>query len=146
MLLFDHPFIIKLLQTFSGEQNVYFLMETALGGDLHSVYLTNALHGSNRHAQFYAAGILLALEHIHSRKVAYRDLKPENVFLSANGFVKLVNFGLAKVVNGRTYTIVGTPEYLAPEIIGAFGHNHAVDWWAFGIFIFECLSGIFPCM
>lgn len=144
MLLFDHPFIIKLLQTFSGEQNVYFLMETALGGDLHSVYLTNALHGSNRHAQFYAAGILLALEHIHSRKVAYRDLKPENVFLSANGFVKLVNFGLAKVVNGRTYTIVGTPEYLAPEIIGAFGHNHAVDWWAFGIFIFECLSGKTP--
>eukprot|EP00439_Symbiodinium_sp_Y106_P086385 s101_g32.t3 len=144
MLLFDHPFIIKLLQTFSGEQNVYFLMETALGGDLHSVYLTNALHGSNRHALFYAACILLALEHIHSRKVAYRDLKPENVFLSSIGFVKLVNFGLAKVVNGRTYTIVGTPEYLAPEIIGAFGHNHAVDWWAFGIFIFECLSGKTP--
>ena len=141
MLMFDHPFVIKLLQTFGGEQNVYFLMETALGGDLYSVYLKNALHGSNRHAQFYSAGLVLALEHIHNRKVAYRDLKPENVFLSGTGYVKLVNFGLAKVVSGRTYTIVGTPEYLAPEIIGAFGHNQAVDWWAFGIFVFECLAG-----
>mmetsp|Transcript_3242 Transcript_3242/g.7663 ORF Transcript_3242/g.7663 Transcript_3242/m.7663 type:complete len:807 (+) Transcript_3242:31-2451(+) len=144
MLMFDNAFLIKLLQTFAGDQTLYFLMETALGGDLYSVYLKNFLHGSNRHAQFYTAGLVMALEYIHNRKVAYRDLKPENVFLAQNGYVKLVNFGLAKVVSGRTYTIVGTPEYLAPEIIGVFGHNQGVDWWALGIFLFECLAGRTP--
>ncbi|CAL1163252.1 unnamed protein product [Cladocopium goreaui] len=144
MLMLDSSFIISLFQTFTGNEKLYFLMETALGGDLYSVYVKNALHGSQAHAQFYSALMVLALEHIHGKRVAYRDLKPENVFLSATGYVKLVEFSLAKVVHGRTYTIVGTPEYLAPEMIGVSGHNQAVDWWALGIFIFELLAGQTP--
>eukprot|EP00434_Breviolum_minutum_P038104 symbB.v1.2.033790.t1/scaffold4247.1/size72962/2 len=102
MLMLDSSFIISLCQTFTGNQMLYFLMETALGGDLYSVYVKNALHGSERHAHFYSALVILALEHIHGKSVAYRDLKPENVFLSATGYVKVVEFSLAKVVNGRT--------------------------------------------
>ncbi|CAK9059427.1 cGMP-dependent protein kinase egl-4 (Egg-laying defective protein 4), partial [Durusdinium trenchii] len=144
MMMLDSSFTISLFQTFTGEQMLYFLMETALGGDLYTAYLKNALHGSQRHAVFYSALVVLALEHLHGKKVAYRDLKPENVLLSSTGYVKLVDFSLAKVVIGRTYTIVGTPEYLAPEMIGVSGHNQAVDWWALGIFIFELLSGQTP--
>ncbi|CAJ1419167.1 unnamed protein product [Effrenium voratum] len=144
MMKLDHSFIVKLLQTFQGKQMLYFLMEPALGGDLYTCYLKQSLHGSNSHALFYSASMLLALDHMHQKKVAYRDLKPENVLLGATGYVKLMEFSLAKVVVGRTYTIVGTPEYLAPEIIGVTGHNQAADWWSFGIFIFELLAGKTP--
>ncbi len=84
---------------------------------------------------FYASEIVLALEYLHSPKlnVVYRDLKPENVLLDREGHVKITDFGFAKILKNRTWTLCGTPEYLAPEIIQSKGHNKAVDWWALGI-------------
>lgn len=94
-------------------------------------------------ARFYAAEIALAIEYLHDvHGVAYRDLKPENILLDAEGHIKLVDFGFAKQLGKiETYTLCGTPEYLAPEVIQNSGHGLAVDWWALGIIIFEFLVG-----
>jgi serine/threonine protein kinase len=82
--------------------------------------------------------------HFHQRLIAYRDLKLENVLIDEVGYCKVVDLGFAKVVVDKTYTLVGTPEYLAPEIILSKGHNHAVDYWAFGVLSYELLVGHSP--
>jgi len=81
------------------------------------------------------------LEHIHSKRIIYRDLKPENILLTDVGGIKLTDMGLATVVTGKSYTTCGTPDYFAPEMVASIGHSHAVDWWTFGILIFELLAG-----
>jgi len=78
---------------------------------------------------------------LHSKKIVFRDLKPENLLLNESGHVKLTDMGLAKVILGKTYTTCGTPDYFAPELIASKGHTHAVDWWTLGILTFELLSG-----
>eukprot|EP01133_Synstelium_polycarpum_P006095 gene6095-7060_t len=99
---------------------------------------------SNGMAKFYAAEIILALEYLHKHNIVYRDLKPENLLLDNKGHIKITDFGFAKRVEDRTFTLCGTPEYLAPEIIQSKGHGKAVDWWALGILIFEMLAGYPP--
>ena len=82
---------------------------------------------------------------MHSKNVVYRDLKPENILINKNGYLKLTDFGFAKQLeNEKTYTLCGTPEYLAPEIILNKGHGKAVDWWTLGILLYEMLEGIDP--
>ena len=112
------------------------------GGEVFS-YLRRARRFNESTSQFYAAEIVLVLEFLHEREgVAYRDLKPENILIDAEGHLKLVDFGFAKRIDGReTYTLCGTPEYLAPEVIRNTGHGTAVDWWAFGILVYEFLVG-----
>lgn len=97
-------------------------------------------------AKFVAACVLEAFTYLHTRGIIYRDLKPENVYLTPNGYFKLGDFGLAKQMdgNGRTFSFVGTNEYIAPEIILNKGHTRAVDYWTFGIFIHELLCGQTP--
>jgi len=82
-----------------------------------------------------------AFAYLHARKIAHRDLKPENLLFYSDGFLKLVDFGFAKVIKDRSWTLCGTPEYLAPEIISNKGHNVGADWWTLGILIYEMLVG-----
>ncbi|KAJ2669591.1 cAMP-dependent protein kinase catalytic subunit [Coemansia sp. RSA 1085] len=138
-----HPFIVQLECTMQNERNLYMLMEYVPGGELFS-HLRRAGRFPDDVARFYAAEIVLALDYLHSMKIIWRDTKPENILLDAAGHVKLTDFGFAKRVEERTWTLCGTPEYLAPEIIQSKGHGKAVDWWALGILIFEMLAGYPP--
>jgi serine/threonine protein kinase len=123
---------------------LHFLLEAALGGELYSIYRRLQLHGSERHAKFYAAGVALALAHLHERSFVYRSIKPENVVLNSHGYPKLTDFDLAKFVVGKTFTTCGTPDYFAPELIASSGHSFPLDWWTLGVLIFELLSGSPP--
>ena len=95
-------------------------------------------------ALFYITEIVVALDFLHKNGVAYRDLKPENLMIANDGHLKITDFGFAKKITDRTFTLCGTPEYLAPEIILSLGHNEGVDWWAVGILLFEMLAGYPP--
>jgi serine/threonine protein kinase len=141
LMMTNSPFIIKLHETYNGAQSLYFLLEPALGGELYATYNRKGFHGSESHAKYYAAGTCLAFEHLHERRIIYRDLKPENLLLTEQGHIKLTDMGLAKFVIGKTYTTCGTPDYFAPELIASVGHTNAVDWWTLGILIFELMAG-----
>jgi cGMP-dependent protein kinase len=140
-LMCDSPFVVKLYETYNSDQHLYFLLELALGGELYATYNKKNLWGSEKCAKFYVAGTLFAFEHLHGKKIIFRDLKPENLLLNDKGHVKLTDMGLAKVVVGKTFTTCGTPDYFAPELIASKGHNLAVDWWTLGILTFELMSG-----
>ncbi|CAM1310911.1 PRKX (predicted) [Pycnogonum litorale] len=139
----QHPFIIDMIWTGHDDYRLYMLFEYACGGELFS-YLRNAGHFPSTTANFYSAEIVSALEYIHKKNIVYRDLKPENLLLDRDGHVKITDFGFSKRLGVRTWTLCGTPEYLAPEIIQSKGHNKAVDWWALGILIYEMLAGYPP--
>jgi protein kinase A len=95
--------------------------------------------------RFYAATVASCFEYLHNKNIIFRDLKPENLLISSDGYLKLTDFGFAKILNeGRTFTICGTPEYIAPEIILNQGHGKAADWWTLGILIYEMHTGIDP--
>jgi len=117
------------------------LLELALGGELYATYNKKQFWGKEEHAQFYVAGTTFAFDHLHGKKIVFRDLKPENLLMNDKGQVKLTDMGLAKVVVGKTNTTCGTPDYFAPEVIASKGHSHAVDWWTLGILSFELMIG-----
>lgn len=116
------------------------------GGEIFTLLRRERSFDESR-TQFYAAEILLGLECLHKEGIIYRDLKPENVVLDGEGHVKLTDFGLSKMFKSgenMAFSFCGTPEYLAPEIVRGAGYNFSVDWWSFGIIIYEMLSGINP--
>jgi len=139
-------FVVRLLGTYNRPQTLHLLMEPMLGGELFGTYHRHQLHGNEKHARYYTACVILAFADLHERSIAYRDLKPENLLLTDSGHVKLSDFGLAKFVFGKTFTLCGTPEYVAPEVISETGHGCAVDWWALGVLIFELMAGSTPFM
>lgn len=146
----ESPFVIRLYRTFKDEQFIFLLLEAALGSSLFEVMSKNPevlVQDSPRgaHTAFYVACAAAALEHLHDRHIVYRDLKPENVLLDSRGYAKLCDMGFARFVLGKTNTLAGTPEYMAPEMID-FPHSHDtnVDWWALGCLCFELISGQSP--
>lgn len=140
-----HPFVLRLHKTFKDQHKLYMLLDFVQGGELFSVLHTAKGDGvPDAQAKFYGAGVILALEHMHLKNVAYRDMKPENCLIDRQGYTKLVDFGFAKIIVGKAFTLCGTPEYLAPELVLAKGHTKAVDYWAFGVLLYEMVAGYSP--
>lgn len=140
-----HPFILRLFATYQDKNRLYMLLELVQGGELFTL-----LHNSENkrlpddHARFYAACVVDALHYLHDLSIVYRDLKPENLMIDTHGYIKVVDFGFAKKVTSQTFTLCGTPEYLAPELVLQKGHNRAVDYWAIGVLIYEMIRGHSP--
>jgi cGMP-dependent protein kinase len=140
MLQVDHPFIVKMVKSFKDRDRVYFLLEHVQGIDLFDgLRILN-----NENTKFYSACILMILEHLEEREIIYRDLKPENIMIDSDGYLKLIDFGTAKFIKGRTYTIIGTPHYMAPEVIKGIGYTYSADLWSLGIMIYEFVCGSVP--
>eukprot|EP01117_Protostelium_nocturnum_P004644 TRINITY_DN1683_c1_g1_i5.p1 TRINITY_DN1683_c1_g1~~TRINITY_DN1683_c1_g1_i5.p1 ORF type:complete len:848 (+),score=314.15 TRINITY_DN1683_c1_g1_i5:765-3308(+) len=163
----QHDFVVKMYYSFQSVDYLFLVMEYANGGDLFSLlYEQGAL--SEELARMYVAETVLALEYIHSLGIVHRDLKPDNLLIDHSGHIKLTDFGLSSVgfiddlmsampksrksmeikqnskEKRKLFSGVGTPDYLAPEILLGIGHSYPVDWWALGVVLFELLCGCPP--
>ncbi|XP_077087425.1 cGMP-dependent protein kinase 2 isoform X2 [Siphateles boraxobius] len=141
----NSPFIVKMYCTFKDNKYVYMLLEACLGGEIWSL-LRDRGSFDEYTAKFCVGCVTEAFDYLHNNGIIYRDLKPENLMLDTDGYVKLVDFGFAKKLKcgQKTWTFCGTPEYVAPEIILNKGHSLSVDFWSLGILIFELLTGSPP--
>lgn len=142
----NHPFIVKLNFSFQTQNELFLILQYCPGGDL-SEYLHVEKKFNEYKARIYGAEILLALEELHSKDIIFRDLKPDNVVLDEDGHALLTDFGLSKegVYDFKeTKSFCGSYAYLAPEMVQKSGHGKSVDWYLFGVFMYEMLVGIPP--
>lgn len=132
---------------FQNDHRIYFFLEFVRGGNLFD-HLCYKRRLDEDVVKFISAQVLVGLGYLHANKIIHRDLKPENVLMELDGYVKLADFGLAKFLkpNESTQSFCGTAEYLAPEILDMVGHGFAVDWWTFGVLIYEMITGRPPFM
>ncbi|KAM7361528.1 cAMP-dependent protein kinase catalytic subunit 2 isoform 2-T2 [Cochliomyia hominivorax] len=139
----NFPFLINLEFSTKDNDYLYLGLPFVNGGELFT-YHRKVRKFNEKQARFYAAQVFMGLEYLHKMSLLYRDLKPENILLDNAGYIKITDFGFAKKVETRTLTLCGTPEYLAPEIIQSKPYGCSVDWWSFGILIYEFVAGNSP--
>ena len=139
----NFPFCVYLEMSWKDNSYLYLSLPFVEGGELFTL-LRAMKRFEEGMAKFYGAQILLAIEYLHFLDLVYRDLKPENILIDRNGYLKLTDFGFCKVVKTRTYTLCGTPEYLAPEMIMQKGYSKSVDWWTYGVLLYEMVAGCVP--
>ena len=146
MVRINCPFIVNIKFAFQDTLKLYIITEFMQGGEMF-FHLHKEKRFSNEKTRFYVIEMVLAIEFLHKNKMLYRDLKPENILIDASGHIKLTDFGLSKMVKKtkeKAFTICGTPQYLAPEILSDDGYDKTVDWWSLGCVMFEMLTGSAP--
>ena len=139
----DHPFIVKLIKILKDENYIYYLMEYLKGEELFYIIRNIGILNKSQ-AQFYISSIILAIKYLHENKIIYRDIRPENIIVLKNGYIKLIDFGNAKEIENKTKTIIGTPYYMAPEVILGDLYSFEIDYWSIGICLYEFCCGFLP--
>jgi len=141
----NYPFLVGMVFCFQTQERIYFVMNFIRGGELFQ-HLYNSKYFYEEKTKFYAGIIGLALEYLHTHGIVYRDIKPDNILMDEDGYLKLADFGMAKILKNKekAFSFCGTPEYFAPEIITREGHNKSADWWSYGVLLYEMLFGIPP--
>jgi len=140
----NHPFIVKLYKSFNSQLCIYMMLEYIPGGELFT-FLRREKTLSLRVSQFYTAQMVLVLQYLISKEIVYRDIKPENLLIDGRGYLVMTDFGFAKQGTEKCFTMCGTPEYMAPEVIlRQPGYSFPVDWWAVGVLLYEMIVGRSP--
>ena len=144
MLSLDHPFIIKMVKSMKNTYYCFLLIEYVNGKNLDEYLSTRVIKKSIYETQFYIGSMLLMLEYLQKKLIAHRDIKPSNIMIDSNGYLKMIDFGTAKVLTDYTSTVIGTPHYIAPEILQGKGYSLSCDFWSVGICMYEIFYGMYP--
>jgi cGMP-dependent protein kinase len=144
MLSLDHPFVVKMVKSMKNQYYCFLLMEYVNGKNLDEHLSTRAYKKNLYETQFYIGSMLLMLDYLQKKFIAHRDIKPSNIMIDNNGYLKMIDFGTAKVLTDYTSTVIGTPHYIAPEILQGKGYSLSCDFWSVGITLYEIFYGIYP--
>jgi protein kinase A len=137
------PFLTSLITSFKDNSNLFLVLDFVPGGEMFS-HLAKVGRFTEKLSKFYCSQVILGIEYLHSLDIIHRDIKPENILIDFDGYIKISDFGFAKYVKTRTYTLCGTPEYLAPEILEYKPYGKPVDWWSIGVLTYEMTTGLPP--
>ena len=143
LLSLDHPFIVKMVKTLKNNSFCFFLMEFINGKNLDD-YLTRVRKMNLNETRFYIGSILIMVEYLQKKLIAHRDIKPANIIIDSNGYLKMIDFGTAKILHNYTNTVIGTPHYISPEILDNSGYSLSCDFWSVGVCMFEMFYGVYP--
>ena len=139
-----HPFIVNMHFAFQDFSKLYLVMDLLSGGDLR-YHIAKKKTFTEQETKFFIANLILSLEYIHNQKIIHRDVKPENLVLDSNGYVRLTDFGVAKInESDNSSETSGTPGYMAPEVILVQNHSYTADFFALGVIGYEFMMGYRP--
>lgn len=147
----DHPFIMRLVGTLKNDLNIFYLTEFIDGITLskrleerNKQLRTNRVYPKKTEIQFYLSFLFIILDYLNSRNITHRDLKPDNIMVGVNGYLKLIDFGTAIQIKNFTSTITGTPHYISPEVLLGNGYSYSCDYWSVGVIAYEMYYGCYP--